>query len=133
MKVDGCPFCDESLLWDGDSIIRRGQHCSIIESYSQNIKGARYIITNEHKASPFELSDEEMVEINGFLKLSQLEMKEKLNCDGFNIGWNVGTVAGQDVEHVHLHVIPRYEGELHAGRGIRHWIKQAENRPDQNR
>jgi len=48
--------------------------------------------------------------------------------DGYNIGWNSGAAAGQEVYHAHLHVIPRYNDEPLAGRGIRWWLKQEDNR-----
>ncbi|MFN2225152.1 MAG: HIT family protein, partial [Anaerolineae bacterium] len=47
---------------------------------------------------------------------------------GYNLGWNSGAVAGQEVFHAHLHVIPRFADEPLAGRGIRYWLKQPENR-----
>jgi len=51
----------------------------------------------------------------------------KYNPDGYNLGWNVGKVAGQEVEYAHLHIIPRYKDEPYAGKGIRYWLKQNEN------
>ena len=52
---------------------------------------------------------------------------KKYMPDGYNIGWNVGKVAGQEVAHAHMHIIPRYSDEPYAGRGIRSWFKQPEN------
>lgn len=48
--------------------------------------------------------------------------------DGYSVGWNVGKVGGQEVFHAHLHVTPRYADEFYAGKGIRYWIKQPENK-----
>jgi histidine triad (HIT) family protein len=48
--------------------------------------------------------------------------------DGYNLGWNCGQVAGQNVFHAHLHVIPRYGDEPLAGKGIRYWLKQETNK-----
>jgi hypothetical protein len=47
--------------------------------------------------------------------------------DGWNIGWNVEEVGGQDVMHAHCHLVPRYGDEAYAGRGMRWWLKQPEN------
>jgi diadenosine tetraphosphate (Ap4A) HIT family hydrolase len=47
---------------------------------------------------------------------------------GYNIGWNVGSVGGQEIFHAHLHIIPRYEDEPLAGKGIRYWLKQPQNK-----
>lgn len=48
--------------------------------------------------------------------------------DGFTLGWNIGEVYNQTILHCHLHVIPRYNDEPLAGKGIRYWLKQPENR-----
>ena len=44
-----------------------------------------------------------------------------------NIGWNAGAISGQEIFHAHLHVIPRFKDEPHAGKGIRYWLKDESN------
>jgi len=51
----------------------------------------------------------------------------RYNPDGYNLGWNVGSVAGQEVEYAHLHIIPGFKDEPYAGKGIRYWLKKGEN------
>ncbi|WP_350098076.1 HIT family protein [Thalassobaculum sp.] len=46
----------------------------------------------------------------------------------YNVGWNVGRVAGQEILHSYLHLIPCFEDEPLAGKGIRYWLKQPENK-----
>lgn len=53
---------------------------------------------------------------------------EEYHPDGYNVGWNCGAVGGQTAMHAHMHVIPRFRQEPYAGRGIRYWLKQPENR-----
>jgi len=55
-------------------------------------------------------------------------MDERYRPDGYNVGWNCGTVGGQIAMHTHMHVIPRFRQEPYAGRGIRYWLKQPANR-----
>jgi histidine triad (HIT) family protein len=43
------------------------------------------------------------------------------------LGWNAGNAAGQEVEYAHMHIIPRFNDEPYAGKGIRYWIKKDEN------
>ena len=55
-------------------------------------------------------------------------LDEQYGPAGYNVGWNNGAVAGQSVFHAHMHVIPRFADEPFAGRGIRYWLKQEDNR-----
>jgi len=48
--------------------------------------------------------------------------------DGYNVGWNIGEVAGQNEPHVHLHIIARFKDEPLAGKGIRYAFKQESNK-----
>lgn len=61
------------------------------------------------------------------LQVKQL-LDEQYQPDGYNIGWNCGAVGGQHIAHAHLHIIQRFADEPLAGKGIRHWLKQTENR-----
>ena len=83
--------------------------------------GHTLIIPLRHCADFFELSDGE---ISACLKLVTLErntLKAEFNPDGFNIGVNVGCAAGQSIFHVHIHLIPRYQGDHpNPQGGVRH-------------
>jgi histidine triad (HIT) family protein len=74
-------------------------------------KGHTVVIPKMHGETVFEFSNV----ANGHLMVAATEvmkiLKAKLKCPGFNVGWNHHTVAGQAVPHVHIHVIPRYEGD----------------------
>ena len=99
---------------------------------SNNLKnntliGSYVIIPKSEVGSPFELSDKEWADSKSILIQVKQYIDKKYKPDGYNIGWNVGEVAGQHVAHAHLHIIPRYADELYAGKGLRHWFKQPEN------
>ena len=51
------------------------------------------------------------------LKIVQPNIEMQYQLDGFNIGINVGLMAGQSIFHVHLHLIPRYQGDVENPRG----------------
>jgi diadenosine tetraphosphate (Ap4A) HIT family hydrolase len=55
-------------------------------------------------------------------------MDERYRPDGYNVGWNCQAAGGQIAMHSHMHVIPRFRQEPYAGRGIRYWLRQPENR-----
>ena len=94
---------------------------------SNTLIGSSVIIPKSEVSSPFELTDKEWADSKSLM----IEVKEyidsKYKPDGYNIGWNVGEVAGQHVAHAHLHIIPRFADEPYAGKGLRHWFKQPEN------
>ena len=52
-----------------------------------------------------------------FGKVSKEELQEKFNPDGFNIGVNINSDAGQTIWHSHIHIIPRYKGDIENPRG----------------
>ncbi|MGW3347110.1 HIT family protein [Nonomuraea rubra] len=82
-----------------------------------------------HRPTVFDLTREEWAATQQLLH----EMKKRPTAshapDGWNVGWNVGSVGGQSVDHARCHLVPRYEGEPLAGRGLRFWIKAPSNRP----
>lgn len=76
----------------------------------------------------FNLTYIEWKAIYNLLHEAKMLIDVQLHPDGYNIGWNVGEVWGQEVFHAHLHIIPRYSDELYSGKGIRHWLKKPENK-----
>lgn len=85
------------------------------------------IIPKSQVGSPFELNDKEWKDTKALMSEIKAYLDKKYASDGYNVGWNVGKVAGQEVAHAHLHIIPRYSDELYAGKGIRYWFKRPEN------
>jgi diadenosine tetraphosphate (Ap4A) HIT family hydrolase len=58
-------------------------------------------------------------------------LEARYRPDGYTIGWNVYAASGQSIPHAHLHVMLRFADEPKAGRGLRWWLKQPDNRrPD---
>ena len=105
---------------------------TMIAVKSNNLKnntliGSYVIIPKSQVGTPFDLSDKEWMDSKALLKEVKEYLDEKFKPDGYNIGWNVGKVGGQEVAHAHMHVIPRYADEPYAGKGLRYWFKQPEN------
>ncbi len=105
---------------------------TMIAVKSNNLKnntliGSYVIIPKSQVGTPFDLSDKEWMDSKALLKELKKYLDEKYKPDGYNIGWNVGKVGGQEVAHAHMHVIPRYADEPYAGKGLRYWFKQPEN------
>ena len=95
--------------------------------FDKTLIGSYVIIPKSHVATPFDLSEQEWLDTKKMIDIVKQYIDEKYKPDGYNLGWNVGRVAGQEVAHAHLHVIPRFNDEPLAGKGIRYWIKQEEN------
>ena len=105
---------------------------TIVAVKSNNLKhntmiGSYVIIPKSEVSSPFDLTDKEWADSKELMTKVKNYIDEKYKPDGYNIGWNVGQVAGQSVAHAHMHIIPRYADEPLAGKGIRSWFKQPEN------
>jgi ATP adenylyltransferase len=76
------------------------------------------IITNRHISSYFDLNNDELKDLNQLLKKQkkELEILDK-DISGFNIGVNIGKVAGQSIMHCHIHLIPRRKDDVEDPRG----------------
>ncbi len=97
------------------------------------LNGSGIIIPKRFITTPFDLSPEEWIDLRTIILQAKEHIETRHVPDGYNLGWNVGAVAGQEIDHLHLHIIPRYADEPLAGQGIRYAIKQPENRrPDAN-
>ncbi len=88
------------------------------------LKGSYVIIPKSQVETPFDLTEEEWNDTFLLLKDVKQYLDKKYKPDGYNVGWNVGKVGGQNVAHAHLHVLPRYKDEPLAGKGIRFMFKQ---------
>ena len=113
-KENGCIFCkfpvennDEKNL-----ILKRGKFSFIILNSYPYSNGHLMIVPYSHKSSLNSLTDDEILEIFNFKKLSINALKKKMNPDGFNIGINLGKVAGAGIpDHIHWHIVPRWYGD----------------------
>lgn len=82
--------------------------------------GHALVVPKRHFADFFTATEEEIVDIFRLLQEVKDILNQKYHPDGYNVGVNAGQVAGQSVMHLHVHIIPRYQGddEMHKG-GIR--------------
>jgi len=87
------------------------------------------VIPKRHIESFFDVLDEELLEINYLLKQCKIKILEQDNTiEGFNLGVNIGQVAGQSIFHVHVHLIPRRSGDVKNPKGgIRGIIPNKQN------
>lgn len=110
-----CPFCKAVL--DGRVIASNGGACAIYDKFPVT-EGHTLVIPVRHFPDFFEISDSEHQAVFDLIRA----MRKKLQDDdsritGFNVGINVGEVAGQSVPHCHIHLIPRRTGDTDRPRG----------------
>ena len=111
-----CIFCKlkdiKGEVIDGD------EFSFLLEDGNPVSKYHTLIIPKRHFANFFEATSEEIDSIMSLLHKRRAELLEKdKTIKGFNIGVNVGEVAGQTVMHLHVHLIPRREGDTSRPRG----------------
>ena len=112
----------ESPFLNKKKIIENENAFAIYDGFPVS-KGHVLVIPKRVVAEIFDLNDEEYSSCFSLVKDVKKILEEKFNPDGFNIGINNGEKAGQTIFHAHIHVIPRYSGDVDNPRGgIRHVI-----------
>lgn len=110
----GCLFCNR--LTSGDDVAslilhRAGRSFVIMNLFPYNT-GHLMIVPNAHIATPEEAEPATLAEMAKLLQPVLPALRRVLNCDGFNVGINVGAVAGAGIAaHLHQHVVPRWTGD----------------------
>jgi ATP adenylyltransferase len=112
-EQEGCIFCladagdDEEWL-----VVRRGERALVMLNKFPYASGHLLVAPRRH-AGDFEgLEDEEALELHRLAAQGMAALTETFAPQGFNVGWNLGRIAGAGiVDHVHLHVVPRWAGD----------------------
>ncbi|MFA4701566.1 HIT family protein [Pyrococcus kukulkanii] len=113
-KYEGCIFCDfpKENRDKERLILYRGKHAFIIMNNYPYNPGHVMVAPYRHVKSIEDLTDEEMLEIMKLAALVMKAIRKVMKPDGFNLGFNIGKVAGAGIDgHVHLHIVPRWNGD----------------------
>lgn len=113
-----CPFCS---LPD-ERIILANEHAVVIRDAYPVSLGHSLVIPRRHAGSFFDLSASERDAMFLLLDEAKRQLDASHAPQGFNIGVNDGPVAGQTVPHVHMHLIPRFAGDVADPRGGVRWV-----------
>ena len=85
--------------------------------------GHALVVPRRHAVTIWDLSAEEYADCFLLVRDLKAVLEQRFSPDGFNVGVNCGPAAGQSVWHAHIHVIPRYKGDVPNPRGgVRHVI-----------
>lgn len=108
-----CIFCSlppEAIILENELAV------AIYDKYPVN-PGHVLVIPRRHFPTFFEAADEEVVALYHLIQRVRAFLEEKYRPDGYNIGVNIGACAGQTIWHLHVHVIPRFIGDVDHPRG----------------
>jgi diadenosine tetraphosphate (Ap4A) HIT family hydrolase len=106
--MDECVFCNidkENVLYQDESWV------AIYDNYPVS-KGHVLLIPKRHVKTYFELNYVELASIGLNINIVKHILDKKYEPSGYNIGINCGESAGQTVPHCHIHIIPRYDGDV---------------------
>jgi ATP adenylyltransferase len=111
--AEGCPFCRIPTLSDADGlIVARGTAVfAVLNLYPYN-SGHLMVVPYRHVADYTELDGPETAELAEFTKRAVTALREASGAQGFNVGMNLGGVAGAGIAaHLHQHLVPRWGGD----------------------
>lgn len=109
--MSDCIFCKIAQGEIPSKTIYEDERFRVILDLGPAARGHALILPREHAANLYELPDETAAAAFVLAKRIAGKLRDRLKCDGLNLMQNNGEVAGQTVNHFHLHVIPRYEGD----------------------
>ena len=114
-KDEGCIFCSKPAENNDKKnfILHRGQNCFVIMNYYPYNNGHLMVVPYRHIAELTDLTDVENKEMMNLLTQCVKVIKQKMSPHGFNIGMNLGIVAGAGIkDHLHFHIVPRWNGDM---------------------
>ena len=109
-----CFFCN--CIEKQDFELENDLAFSIMDGYPVS-NGYMLFITKRHVKDWWETTIEEKLAIFNLIDEAKKKIDAKYNPDGYNIGMNLGKDAGQTIMHIHVHLIPRYNGDMPNPRG----------------
>ncbi len=107
MTEHNCLYCD----FDEYDVIAKNDFGVIIAEPHPLSKGHSVIVPLRHISSFFEISDKERKAMMSLLEQARNELQLRHQPAGFHVGFNDGEVFKSKSEHLHIHIIPRYENQ----------------------
>jgi diadenosine tetraphosphate (Ap4A) HIT family hydrolase len=109
--MDNCPFCDAA-----DAVLGNALAYARFDAHPVN-PGHLLLLPRRHVEHFFLAAATERTALFDLVDAGRRLLEERFRPDGYNIGVNVGEAAGQTVMHLHVHLIPRYRGDVAEPRG----------------
>jgi diadenosine tetraphosphate (Ap4A) HIT family hydrolase len=112
-----CIFCQSAHEKEGSQIIREFKHCFVLFDRFPVTKGHLLIISKKHIEHWFLAPKTVKNDIVQAADEMKIWLDETYCPDGYNLGMNCGVIAGEEIMHLHVHLIPRYKGDMDNPRG----------------
>ena len=115
-RAEGCLFCDRAdpekhrIIRESPNFYARWDNFPVSQGHAE-------VVPKRHIVSFFTLKPDELSELYELMTSVYLDIIARYRPDGFNIGLNEGEAAGRTVHHLHVHIIPRYKGDVPNPRG----------------
>ena len=116
LAPEECLFCSFQMAGSRSMIATNDLFFAVADHFPVNA-GHTLLIPKRHVSKLADLRDDELLSFGHFLKEVQGVLESLHPVDGFNIGVNEGEAAGQTIEHLHIHLIPRFAGDVENPRG----------------
>jgi ATP adenylyltransferase len=107
-ELDRCIFCEP----EPELLITRSEHALAVLNKYPYASGHLLVAPHRHVGEFGTLDDDEALEVHRLAAHGIEALRAEYSPHGFNLGWNIGRVAGAGIEeHAHLHVVPRWNGD----------------------
>jgi histidine triad (HIT) family protein len=107
--MEACPFCDDQTI--RERIVAEDDYIRAFPTNIPIVPMHMLLVPIRHITALRELSPEERSALFDMIDRLQKMFRTSFGIEGFNFAWNEGVVAGQNVEHFHLHLLPRVAGD----------------------
>jgi len=114
-----CVFCHR--LTDGDLLAENTLAAAFADAFPLS-SGHCLVVPRRHEPDFFALTTEEQTAILALLGPLRSRIERENLPEGYNVGVNIGAAAGQTIAHAHVHLVPRYRGDVADPRGGVRWI-----------
>jgi ATP adenylyltransferase len=112
-RPEGCAFCEAQKKPDGveNLIVLREPHAFLILNLYPYNNGHCMVVPARHVVEPSDLTPEESAAVWGLVARTADLLRRPLGAEGVNVGVNLGRVSGGSIEHLHVHLVPRWQGD----------------------
>ena len=123
--MHSCPFCEK--IERHEVCLEKELAVAFFDAFPVN-EGHTLVVPRRHESNFFSLTEAEESAVWHAVRVVQEQLEARYAPAGYNVGVNVGDAGGQTIEHVHVHVIPRFAGDVDDPRGGIRWIIPARAR-----